>query len=186
VEIAPVPHRPPPDGRWRLVLALVVLAPVIALVLLPAGLGLDRHLVTDDSMSGTMGRGSLVMAREVPSGDLRVGDVISYQVPHHGGRVTHRIVTIDRGVATTRGDNSPAVDPWRLSLDDPTYARVLFHVPWIGYLFVANGDQVLMGATVAALLLALVVSLRLRARSWQHDPPRAPASVSSRGKVGVG
>jgi len=34
------------------VLALLVLLPVIALVLLPAGLGLDRYLVTDDSMAG--------------------------------------------------------------------------------------------------------------------------------------
>jgi hypothetical protein len=51
---------------------------------------------------------------------------------------------------------------------------------------VANGEEMLMGATLAALLLALVVSLRLRARSWQREAPKPPTTVSSRGKVGVG
>jgi signal peptidase len=158
LEIAPVPHRSA-RGEWRrLALGMLVLAPVVLLVLLPTVLGLDRYVVTDRSMDGTLGRGSVVMARQVGPTDLAVGDVITFRPP--GGdsdeRVTRRIVAIDGGVATIQGD-SPSAAPMALELNHDTYARVWLGVPWIGYPFVMGGSWLLLlaAAALAALVLAL-------------------------------
>ena len=119
------------------------------LVLLPAVLGLDRYVMTDDSMDGSLGRGSVALARDVPPSDLRVGDVVTFLPPgatQDDQRVTHRIVAIESGVATTQGDDASRPDPWSLPLTDATYARVWVSVPWIGYPFVIDGGWVLLAA----------------------------------------
>jgi signal peptidase len=159
VEIAPVPHRATRGERTRLVLGLLVLAPVVLLVLLPAVLGLDRYVMTESGMAGAVDRGSVVLAHEVAPTDLHVGDVVTYQPPAGASdeRVTRRIVALDGGVAVTRADRSGVADPWTLPLTDPTYTRVWVSVPWIGYPFVLDGGWLLLGAPAAvALVLALV------------------------------
>jgi hypothetical protein len=163
LEIAPVPHRAT-HGEWRrLALAMLVLAPVVLLVLLPAVLGLQRYVVTDRSMDGSLARGSVVLARDVPPTDLEVGDVITFRPP--GGatdeRVTRRIVAIEHGVATTQADTTGSEDPWAVPLTSPSYPRVWLGVPWIGYPFVMDGGGVLLtAAALAAFVLALTTGRR--------------------------
>lgn len=163
MEIAPVPHRAT-RGEWRrLALGLLVLAPVLLLVLLPAVLGLQRYVVTDRSMDGSLGRGSVVLAREVPTADLEVGDVISFRPPDGSSdeRVTRRIVAIKDGVATTQADTSASKDPWAVPLTSASYPRVLLGVPYVGYPFVMGGGWVLLvAAALAAFVLALSTGRR--------------------------
>ncbi len=163
MEIAPVPHRST-RGEWRrLALGLLVLAPVVLLVLLPAVLGLQRYVVTDRSMDGSLGRGSVVLAREVPPADLEVGDVITSgrRTARSDERVTRRIVAIEDGVATTQADTTGSQDPWAVPLTSASYARVWLGVPWIGYPFVMDGGWVLLAAAaLAAFVLALATGRR--------------------------
>jgi signal peptidase len=162
LEIAPVPHRST-RGEWRrLTIGLLVLAPVVLLVLLPTVLGLQRHVVTDRSMDGSLSRGSVVLAREVPPTDLEAGDVITFRPPGAGSdeRVTRRIVAIRNGVATTRADTGSAA-PLAVELTSTSYARVWVGVPWIGYPFVMNGGWVLLAAAaLAAFVLAVLAGRR--------------------------
>jgi signal peptidase I len=135
-----------------------VLVPVLLLVLVPPALGLDRFVITDRSMDGTLGRGAVALARDVPTADLQVGDVITFERPGpEDGVVTRRIVSLEGTLATTRGDANDAVDPWVLELTDAVYPRTLFGVPWVGYAFtgdVGDGGWILL-ALVAAVALAL-------------------------------
>jgi signal peptidase I len=177
LEIAPVPHRST-RGEWRrLALALLVLAPVVLLVLLPAVLGLQRYVVTDRSMEGSLARGSVVLARDVPPPDLQVGDVITFRPP--GGRsderVTRRIVAIENGAATTRADLTGTTDPWALPLTSASYPRVWLGVPYVGYPFVMDGGWVLLaGAALAALVLALTTGRRAPQKVAGHTRTRLP------------
>jgi signal peptidase len=177
VEIAPVPHRSS-RGEWRrLALGLGVLVPVVLLVLLPTVLGLDRYVITDSSMDGTLDRGAVVLAREVPPGDLSVGDVITFQPP--GGeadeRVTRRIVAIDKSVAKTRADATGKIDLWVLPLDGSSYARVWLGIPWIGYPFVVDGGWVVLAlVAVAAFVLALAAGRRQPQSVVRSARPRMP------------
>ena len=158
LELKPVPHRVTQGERRRFRLALLVLAPLMLLLLVPPALGLDRFVVTDDSMDGTLGRGSVALARAAPTGDLEPGDVITFERPGpEDGVVTRRIVSIEGASAVTRGDALDEVDPWTLELTEGTYPRLLFGVPYVGYPF--TGDFGSGGWTVLLLVAGLALAL---------------------------
>ena len=174
MELKPVAHRQTRGERRRFLLALLVLVPVALMLLVPPVLGLDRFVVTDRSMDGTLGRGSVALARSVPAGDLEVGDVITFDRPGPAeDLVTRRIVSIDGTWARTRGDANPDQDPWTLALTEPTYPRLLFGVPWIGYPFTGGGGGWMLFAVVAALALALA-AVPTRSRHRARPPAVAP------------
>lgn len=77
--------------RWvaGLVLTAVVVV-TVGVLLVPRAFGLAPYVVTSGSMRPTFDPGSVVLARDVPSDDLRVDDIITFQTPH--GVTTHRIV----------------------------------------------------------------------------------------------
>ena len=158
LELEPVPHRQTRGERRRFRLALLVLVPVILMLLVPPALGLDRFVITDGSMDGTLGKGSVALVRAAPAGDLEIGDVITFDEPGPAkGLVTRRIVSIDGTSATTRGDALAGVDPWTLQLTDATYPRLLFGVPWVGYPF--TGDLGSGGWTLLVLVAGLALAL---------------------------
>jgi signal peptidase len=129
----------------RLALNLVFLAMIVCagLMLGPAALGFHRYVILTGSMTGTYDRGSIVFDRPVPVAGLKVGDPITYSPPPgftSQQRVTHRIWWIGRGTGgqrafRTKGDANKAPDAWKFSLAQPTQDRVVFHVPYVGYLF---------------------------------------------------
>lgn len=175
MEIVTAP-RPPAPPRWaRLLVALAIFAPVTLLALLPIGFGLERYVVTGDEMSPGIGRGSVVLERDVPVSDLRAGDVITFEPPLDSGlegQVTRRIVSISNGWAQTRADSGSALDPWTLRLDDPTEKRVVAALPLVGYVYLAS---VALGPVAAVAvsgvgLLALLVAVALGRR---RTPVRA-------------
>lgn len=139
-------------------------------VLGPAALGYERYAITGDSMSGSYDRGSMVFAERVPIGELRVGDVITYEPPpgtNVEGIVTHRIIAIrDRGegrTLRTKGDANGAPDPWRFTLAGPDQARAAFSVPHLGYVLAALSLRWvrMLAIGVPALLVAVALSIRL-------------------------
>jgi hypothetical protein len=178
MEIAAVPHRMQARGERRLlVLAAVVLLPVVLLVLLPAVLGLDRYVTTDAAMSGSLGRGSVVLAREVPAGDLASGDAVTFTAPsgpERGERVTRRVVHVDRAAATmtTRGDATRGTDPWTLPLDQGRYGRVWAGLPWVGYPFALDGGLLLLAV---AAVVALAIASYLAGRGHRAEVVRRAA-----------
>ena len=155
-----------------LLLPLAALA-FAALMLVPALLGYHRYVVTGGSMSGTYGRGSIVYDRAVPVGELRVGDVITYEPPAKTGvhgSITHRLVSIRKVdgqlVFRTKGDANPKRDPWTFKFREPTQARVAFAVPWAGYFFAAFGIRAVRMALIG--LPALLIAVLLLARLWRE------------------
>lgn len=150
------------------VTAVVCLA-LGAVTFVPAALGLSHYVIVGGSMSGTIDRGSVAFDEQVPVGALHVGDVITYNPPTGAragdstGLVTHRIVSIRPGhgdpVFRTEGDANQAPDPWTFTLDQPTQAKVVGHVPYVGYALAAleirKMRMVLIG--IPALLIAVSI-----------------------------
>lgn len=154
--------------------------------LLPSLLGLERYVIMGGSMSGTYDLGSVVFEEVVPVEELRVGDVITYVPPADSGLstlVTHRIVDIDGDEFVTRGDANPDVDPWTFQLTAATQPRVVAHVPYVGYAFMALADRgtrmavIGIPATIVALMALgdLVRALRTR----EEDEPTAEELVAA-------
>lgn len=137
-----------------------------ALTLVPSLLGYQHYTILTGSMDGSYDTGSVVYAKQVPTSQLRVGDVITYAPPRSAGvatdLVTHRIAAIRRVRGTrvfrTKGDANAAADPWRFRLDQPTQARVAFGVPFLGRALAALSRRrtrmLLIG--IPALIVALV------------------------------
>ena len=166
MEIVTAPYRParPAWRRWLLLVA--VLVPLTLLALLPVGLGLERYVITGDSMAPAIDRGSVVLERDVPVSDLRVGDVVTFHPPSVfdvSGPVTSRIVAIEAGAARTQADASPHPDPWSLTLDQPTLGRVVLELPYVGYFYLAvvHVGRWVGLAVIVVGLLALAVAREL-------------------------
>lgn len=129
----------------NLLLAVAVVLFLAAMI--PWLLGLDRYVIDGHSMEPTIPYGSVVFDKAVPVSSLAVGDVITFKPPPEYAVdqiVTHRIHEIGEtpsGERTfrTKGDNNDAPDPWTMTLDQPTQARVEHHVPYVGYLYIALG-----------------------------------------------
>ena len=150
-------------------LAAAVCLVLGAVTLVPAALGLSHYVIVGGSMTGTIDRGSVVFDEQVPVAALHVGDVITYTPPAKAGAadstglVTHRIFSIrrehGRRVFRTKGDANQAPDPWTFTLDQPTQAEVVAHVPYVGYALAAleirRVRMVLIG--VPALVVAISV-----------------------------
>ncbi len=194
MEITTSPHRPASTPWGRLLALVVILAPVSVLVLLPVGLGLERYVMTGSSMdsgaAGGISQGSVVLERDVPVGDLRRGDVITYRPPASSGidgLVTHRIVRVGPQGIVTRGDAEPAHDPWVLTPHQPTLPRVVYTLPWVGYVYLVifhPVTRVLLAVSVVLLVLVLAAEIRRRREPGagpEEGPgePRRPAPATT-------
>ncbi|HEX5928131.1 MAG TPA: signal peptidase I [Solirubrobacterales bacterium] len=154
-------------------LAAAVCLALGAVTLVPAALGLEHYVIVSGSMAGTYDQGSVAFDDEVPVSSLRVGDVITYTPPasdpaaHATGLVTHRIYSIQRAggqrVFRTKGDANRAPDPWTFTLDQPTQAKVVGHVPYLGYALAALSIRPvrMLAVGVPAMLIAISVLVGL-------------------------
>jgi signal peptidase I len=176
MEITTSPHRPAATPWARLVALVIIIAPVSILALLPIGLGMERYVMSGDSMDGGadggIAQGAIVFERQVPVGDLRVGDVVTYRPPESADMdrmVTHRIVDIGPDGIVTKGDAEATPDPWVLHPDDATLPRVVATLPWIGYAYLLflhlRTGLLLAFAGVAGVLLAATELSRRRGRT---------------------
>ncbi|MAY95150.1 signal peptidase I [uncultured Nocardioides sp.] len=173
-------------------LGLVML--VALAFLLPSLMGLQRYVIMGGSMEGTYDLGSVVFEEVVPVEDLRVGDVITYVPPAESGidtLVTHRITEIDGADFRTQGDANPAVDPWTFQLTAATQPRVVAHVPYVGFAFMALADRgtrmALIGLPAALIalwsLVELARALRPERRPQSDEAVGAPEAAEPRTPV---
>ena len=162
-------------GTVSLLSGLTVLVALGYGVLLLAGY--KPAAVYSGSMTPSIPVGAVAFDRHVPSGSVRVGDVITFRDPYVAGRVvTHRIVKIvhthDGLAYRTKGDANPARDPWTIELP-PTVGRVAFGVPYVGYVLVYAHTREIR-TVVLGLVCTLLLASLLRA-IWRTPGVEAPA-----------
>jgi signal peptidase I len=168
VRLAAPSHERVAATIWLLV-ALACLSAAWWLIAPPALRGSTSFVTVDGtSMLPSLQRDDLVALRR--SRSYRVGEVVAYRSALLHRVVLHRIVRIQGGRYTFKGDNNTFLDPehpteaqlvGRLSVRIPAAGRIvpLMHVPWI----------------VGALAALLVLSVGLgggSARPADVDPSR--------------
>lgn len=141
-QVAPEPPRPRGLIHY---LWLGLSGGLLALVILVGALAVGVPMVTGSApmtiLTGSMAPhyppGTLVIVRPTPVDDIRVGDIITYQL--HSGEpevVTHRVVAIaltgDQLTFTTQGDANPSPDPAPVM---PVQIRgtLWYAIPYLGY-----------------------------------------------------
>ena len=155
-------------------LFLAAMFGIAGLMLVPAALGLHRYVILTGSMTGTYDPGSIVFDKQVPTSSLEVGDAITYapppgMSPNHE-LVTHRIVRIAPGrggqrVYQTKGDANKTADRWRFNLPAAEQDKVVFSLPYAGYVFAVLGVKQFRMALIGAP--ALLVALWIVIGMWR-------------------
>jgi signal peptidase len=170
--------------RALLALALVLF---LAIALLPR-MGLYRPVtVLSGSMRPTFSPGDMVIVVPEPVSAVRVGQVISYQVPVGIRQVeTHRVVRILHGGAhptvQTQGDANNWPDPWTAKLAGKTAWRMVAVVPHLGYVinWLRGGSVRTAAIIVAPALLSLLMLFEI----WGVGAGRRSAEGGSRRRAG--
>ena len=151
---------------------LALLVALTAIVTLVGGpmLGMYRTVtVLSGSMRPTFSPGDMIVVSPEPMRDLRIGDVITFQIPTAGHPVeTHRVVSIlqpgSEPIVQTRGDANTSVDPWHAELHGASVWRYRFRLPGFGYpLLVLRSHWFHWGTT---LMLPILLALWGLARLW--------------------
>jgi len=132
-------------GSWAINALLAIGVVLTLLIVLPAILGYQRYVMDGHSMETAIPFASMAYDEKVNVDDLKVGDVITFKPPPEynvQNLVTHRIYSIStledgRRAFQTKGDNNEAKDPWTMTLDSSVQPRVAFHLPYVGYIYLA-------------------------------------------------
>lgn len=176
-------------GVTRTTLSVFAAGSFTALVALGVGprTGLYRTLtVLSGSMKPGIPVGSVVIDTPEKPPDIRVGQIVTYQIPvldHHV--VSHRVVKIVSGgprpVFQTKGDANGAPDPWTAQTDGSGLWRVRAVVPWAGWAILALRKPVVQHVLVWVLpaILGLVWLLNIWRRPASRIRPEA-------GRAGIG
>lgn len=157
---------PRPRSRWPRVRSLVGTVVILALslfalltIVIPHVLGAQTYTVLTGSMQPGMPPGTMIAVRAASIDDVRVGDVVTYQIRSGDPAVvTHRVVgttssTGGERLLVTRGDAN--------DVDDPPVQReqlrgtVIMAVPYLGYPGVLLGGHD-RGAIVAVVGIVIV------------------------------
>lgn len=142
---------------WGVILASV--GALVAAVVVPRLIGATPYSVLTGSMRPDRPPGTLVIVRPVPIDDIRVGDVVTYQL--RSGRpevVTHRVVAVGSRpvvgtILQTQGDANDVPDEEWVR-EAQLRGRVAYSVPYLGHVDgVLSGREHSVLVNGAALLL---------------------------------
>ena len=168
---------------------IIVCVGIVAVVVLGIGprTGLYRPATV---LSGSMGpqipTGSIVFDFPKPRSQVKVGDVITYQVPvddHH--LVTHRVVEIvsggDQPIVRTQGDANQAPDVWFARLTDGPVWEVRASIPHLGAVLLWLRHP--LGRALTLIVTPVFLAAFAIAKIWRpvriglDSPPGAPVTA---------
>lgn len=145
---------------------VLLLGVAVAVVGLPVVVGGSAMTVLTQSMEPGLPPGTLVVIRPRPVDDIRVGDVITYQIRSgEAAVVSHRVVskTYADGELTfiTKGDNNDAVDPEPVK-SVQVRGTLWYSLPLLGWVNnVLNGSNrtIVLAVVAGGLFLYAAISI---------------------------
>ncbi len=164
-------------------LALTVLVAVVAVVV-PALTGAHTYTVLTRSMEPGLPPGTFLVVRPTPAEDLRVGDVITFQL--ESGRpavVTHRIIAVEltsdgERRFRTQGDNNALADAEPVR---PVQVRgaLWYAIPYLGWVTGARSEGA-AGVWIPVLAGLVLCYAAVMVGGWVLEQRRARTAARSR------
>lgn len=166
-----------PLGRFAGWVVAGLVAGLVAALVLPLALGARPYTVLSGSMEPAIGAGDLVVAERVSPPDVRIGDVVTFEDPERGNRLTtHRVGGIwrdgDKLELVTKGDANNATERWRVA-SDGDLGRVAYTVPWVGNVTTLTRRPLGFALMVALPLLLLAINELMRIWRPSGEQPGA-------------
>lgn len=199
-ETAPAPVKE--AGLWaylRVSLSLVVLIFLVALgaavIVVPAATGSTPLTVLTSSMEPGLPPGTLLVVKPVEPQDIRIGDVITYQLESGKATVvTHRVIEVTKTAGgeysfILQGDNNSQPDPNPIR-EVQIQGRLWYAVPYIGWVNTwVNGESrglivpIVAGGLFAYAAWMVVSGVRDKANKRRRE--QAGAKTSGRRRAGT-
>lgn len=162
---------------------VVTVGIALATIVVPKLLGAAPYTVLTGSMRPTMAPGALAIVAPLDAADIRIGDVITYQLtPGEPEVVTHRVVGINAAsdggrTYVTQGDanTSPDAEP---VIEAQIRGKVAYSVPLMGHVNSALNSKTRSNALVlgaGALIVYGVWQIGSEVRS-KHQRTERPAA----------
>ncbi|MFB2584528.1 signal peptidase I [Herbiconiux liukaitaii] len=173
-----------------LALLLLVLALGAAVIAVPRIANAIPLTVLTSSMEPGLPPGTLLIVKPVATDDIRVGDVVTYQIrPNVPGVITHRVTSVNLAADGTRtfifkGDNNSVADKDPV-VEGQVMGRVWYSVPLIGFVNTSTGGSarawlIPVGASVlllyaaATIVRGVVAARRRKRRAPSHGVDEQP------------
>ena len=176
-------------------LLVIVLALGVLVIVVPAISGGSALTVLTQSMEPKLPPGTLIIIRPTPIGDIKIGDVLTYQIKSGQPEVvSHRVIsrsddTTGRATFITKGDNNDLPDAKPVQKVQ-IKGTLWYSIPWLGYvnnLVGGQGRSLLIPLVAVALLiyagymLASSAAGSLKKKRSVADPPVSPAADGATG-----
>lgn len=160
---------------------VLLLGIAVAVIGLPTLVGGSAMTVLTQSMEPGLPPGTLVVIRPTPVDDIRVGDVVTYQIRSgESAVVSHRVTakTYTDGELTfvTKGDNNDAVDPEPVR-EVQIRGTLWYSLPLLGWVnSILNGANrtVVLAIVAGGLFLYAAVSVAGAVRDRRRATASAP------------
>lgn len=128
------------------VLLLIAGFAALLMIIVPMVTGSQTYTVLTSSMAPKYAPGTFLAVKPIPFDELRVGDIITYQIASgKAGVITHRIVSVGATqeggrVFTTKGDNNSLVDESPVQ-EVQVKGKLLYAIPYVGFAANAVGQE---------------------------------------------
>ncbi len=139
---------------------VIVAGLAVVLIVIPKATGSTPLTVLTQSMEPTLPPGTLLVVRPTPLEDIRIGDVVTYQiVSGQPAVISHRVVAVESssdGARTfvLKGDNNAEPDSSPVTAAQ-VRGVVWYSIPEVGYVNqLVNGSRGWLIPVVAGILLA--------------------------------
>jgi len=160
---------------------LVACAMSLALLLIAQRIFAPFHVVVSNSMSPKIKTGDAVVVKDIDPANVQLGQIVILHDPaDKSNYVIHRVVGIEdvAGVKfySTKGDNNPAPDNWKISMGE-VLGGVAVTLPGFGqfldFLSTAKGyTSCIVIPAIASLLIVMLLGFveKLVALSKRNEP----------------
>ena len=130
----------------------------------PALLGYQFYYVASGSMTPTIPVGSLIVVRDTNYINIENEDIVTFKGLGNT-LVTHRVreVSGDGQSFITRGDANNMDDPMPVTVEK-LVGKVVFHIPYVGYLLKFLKSQYGLVVLITFLILTLIMGLVSRGK----------------------
>jgi len=173
---------------WSVASTVLVVLVVLCAVFLMGSrvMGYQVYTVISGSMEPNFRVGDLLYVKEVPVGEIRVGDAITFVQNEQLVVATHRVVRIDaeKQLFYTKGDANEIEDGSPVHFRN-LIGRAEFSIPLLGYVsdFVQNPPGMYITIAAGAVLIILVFLPDMLPKKKPQEDAAAVAEVSQENEM---
>ena len=120
------------------------------------------YVISTTSMEPELNKGDVTIVKKVAEKDLKVGDIITFKI--HNNIITHRILSIEDGVYTTKGDNNNIEDSEKITYAD-IEGRQILKIPYLGNFVGLMKNGIIIILTILIFLIFYLNKIQSKQKS---------------------